>query len=137
MRREKVDIDPVHHSGFVQVNIKHHLSNFSISISCSQCPGQTGLCCLLLGPSTRKTLRAPLWYMLLGSDVTHIQRAWKIVFWAQRPSLNLHLQRMNDLGALSPRRHGLVVRVVACEARGPGYDSSSNQMDFLLSGMRM
>ena len=32
-----------------------------------------------------------------------------------------------------PRRHRLVVRVVACEARGPGFDYSSDQMVFLLS----
>ena len=30
----------------------------------------------------------------------------------------------------SPRSHGLVVRAVACEARGPGFDSSSVQMFF-------
>ena len=32
-----------------------------------------------------------------------------------------------------PRRHGLVVRAVICEARGPGLDSSSDQMFFLFS----
>ena len=29
-----------------------------------------------------------------------------------------------------PRSHGLVVRAVACEARGPGFNSSSDQMFF-------
>ena len=33
----------------------------------------------------------------------------------------------------SPRRNGLVVRGVACEAREPGFNSSSHQMVFLLS----
>ena len=28
---------------------------------------------------------------------------------------------------ISPRSHGLVVTAVACEARGPGFDSSSDQ----------
>ena len=32
----------------------------------------------------------------------------------------------------SPRRHDLVVRAVACDARGPGFVSSSDQMVFLL-----
>ena len=32
-----------------------------------------------------------------------------------------------------PRRHGLVVRAVACEARAPGFDFSSEQLVFLLS----
>ena len=32
-----------------------------------------------------------------------------------------------------PRRHGLVVRAFACEARGPGFDFSTDQMVFLLS----
>ena len=35
-----------------------------------------------------------------------------------------------------PRSHGLVIRVVACDARGPGFDSSSDQMIFLSSGIR-
>ena len=35
-------------------------------------------------------------------------------------------------GKTSLRRHGLVVREVACEARGPGFNSSSDQMVFLL-----
>ena len=30
----------------------------------------------------------------------------------------------------SPRSHGLVVRAVSCEVRGPGFDSSSGQMFF-------
>ena len=30
----------------------------------------------------------------------------------------------------SPRSHGLGFRAVACEARGPGFDSSSDQMFF-------
>ena len=30
---------------------------------------------------------------------------------------------------------GQVVRLVACEARGPGFDSSSDQMVFLFSGI--
>ena len=29
-----------------------------------------------------------------------------------------------------PRRNGVVVRAVACEARGPGFDSSYDQMVF-------
>ena len=33
------------------------------------------------------------------------------------------------------RRHGLVVRVVPCEARGPGFDSSLDQMVFLHSSV--
>ena len=37
---------------------------------------------------------------------------------------------------LTPRSNGLVVRVVACEARGPGFDSSSDQMVFSLLGYR-
>ena len=32
-----------------------------------------------------------------------------------------------------PMWHGLVVRAVACEARGPGFSSSSDQMFLLLS----
>ena len=37
-----------------------------------------------------------------------------------------------------PRSHGLVIRAVACEheARGPGFDSSSDQMYFFSSGIR-
>ena len=35
--------------------------------------------------------------------------------------------------SMAPRRHALVVRVVACEAIGPGFDSCLNQMVFLLS----
>ena len=30
----------------------------------------------------------------------------------------------------TPRSHGLVVRAVACEARGPGFVSSSDRMYF-------
>ena len=36
----------------------------------------------------------------------------------------------------SPRSYGLVVRAVACEARGPGFNSSSDQMVFFSSGIR-
>ena len=36
-----------------------------------------------------------------------------------------------------PRSRGLVVRAVACEARGPEFNSSSDQMFFLSSGIRM
>ena len=35
---------------------------------------------------------------------------------------------------ICPRSRGLVVRAVACEAGGPGFDSSSAQMFFLLLG---
>ena len=35
-----------------------------------------------------------------------------------------------------PMSHGLVVRAVACEARGPGFDSSSDQMVFFSLGLR-
>ena len=37
---------------------------------------------------------------------------------------------------LCPRSNGLVVRAVACEARGPGFDSSSDQMVFSLLGYK-
>ena len=37
------------------------------------------------------------------------------------------------LVSMCPRRHGLAFRAVACEARGPGFDSSSDQMVFLLN----
>ena len=33
-----------------------------------------------------------------------------------------------------PQHSGLVVRAVACEARGPGFDPSSDQMGFSLLG---
>ena len=36
-----------------------------------------------------------------------------------------------------PRSHGLVVRAVACEARGPGFNSSSDQMVFSLLGYKV
>ena len=36
---------------------------------------------------------------------------------------------------LCPRWHGLVVRLVACEARGPGFDSSSRLNGFFSSGI--
>ena len=38
----------------------------------------------------------------------------------------------------SPKSHGLVVRAVACEceARGPGFESSSDQIFFFSSGIR-
>ena len=32
-------------------------------------------------------------------------------------------------------RRGLVVRTVPCEARGPGFDCSSDQMVYLFSGI--
>ena len=35
-----------------------------------------------------------------------------------------------------PSSHGLVVRAVACEARGPGFNSSSDQMVFSLLGYK-
>ena len=38
--------------------------------------------------------------------------------------------------SVSPRSHGLVVRAVAREARGPGFDPSSDQMFFHSSGTR-
>ena len=37
---------------------------------------------------------------------------------------------------ICPRSRGLVVRAVACEARGPGFDSSSDQMVFSLLGYK-
>ena len=37
------------------------------------------------------------------------------------------------LEAGCPRSNGLVVRAVACEARGPGFNSSSVQKRFFLS----
>ena len=37
----------------------------------------------------------------------------------------------------SPRSNGLVVRAVACEARGPGFDSSSDQKVFSLLGYKV
>ena len=45
------------------------------------------------------------------------------------------MQPSRDDGA-SPRSHGLVVRVVACEVRGPGFDSSSDQIIFSLLGFK-
>ena len=36
----------------------------------------------------------------------------------------------------SPRSNGLMVRAVACEARRPGFDSSSDQMVFSLLGYK-
>ena len=47
----------------------------------------------------------------------------------------LMLPRFINSADAGPRRHGLVVRVVACESRGPGFDSSSDQMVFLFSGI--
>ena len=38
--------------------------------------------------------------------------------------------------SVSPRSHGLVFRAVAREARGPGFDPSSDQMFFHSSGTR-
>ena len=38
---------------------------------------------------------------------------------------------LTDIGC--PRRHGLGVRAIAWKARGPGFDSSPDQMVFLLS----
>ena len=35
-----------------------------------------------------------------------------------------------------PRSNGLVVRAVACEAIGPGFDSNSDQMVFYLLGYK-
>ena len=40
--------------------------------------------------------------------------------------------KMSANSTESLRRHGLVVRAVACEARGTGFVSSSDQMVFLL-----
>ena len=40
-------------------------------------------------------------------------------------------------GQIGPRSHGLVVRAVACEARGPGFDSSSDQKVFSLLGYKV
>ena len=46
--------------------------------------------------------------------------------------------RIYKLANTSPRSHGLVVRAVASghEARGPGFDSSSDQNVFFSSGIR-
>ena len=41
---------------------------------------------------------------------------------ADRATMRFHL------ATISPRSHGVVVRAVAFEASGPGYDSSSGQM---------
>ena len=38
-----------------------------------------------------------------------------------------------QLGIVCLRRRGLVVKAVAGKARGPGFDSSSDQIVFLLS----
>ena len=38
---------------------------------------------------------------------------------------------------LCPRSRGLVVRAVACEARGPEFDSSSDQKVFSLLGYKV
>ena len=40
------------------------------------------------------------------------------------------IERETNSTDRSPRSHGLVVRAVACDARGPGFDSSSDQMFF-------
>jgi hypothetical protein len=34
------------------------------------------------------------------------------------------------------RSHGLVVRAATCEARGPGFNASSDEMFFFSSGIR-
>ena len=58
------------------------------------------------------------------------------------PSLELKYNSMELSNAdlrivgLSPRSNGLVVSAFACEAIGPGFDSSSDQMVFYLLGYR-
>ena len=51
-----------------------------------------------------------------------------ILYWAPISGLQLTL--------FSPRSNGLVVRAVDCEARGPGFNSGSDQMVFSLLGYK-
>ena len=65
-------------------------------------------------------------------SLTVLYTVWSVIsetslcFWPDEPNVSI-----SDSG---PRSHSLVVRVVACEARGPGFDSISDQMVFSLLG---
>ena len=49
------------------------------------------------------------------------------------PFCQKKLFAQTNRGSNCPKRHGLVVRAVASEAKGPGFDSSSDQVVFILS----
>ena len=50
--------------------------------------------------------------------------------------VEVSLTSLSNCISLGPRSNGLVVRAVVCEARGPGFDSSSDQVVFPLLGGR-
>ena len=55
----------------------------------------------------------------------------QIVF--KKPSSTFSTDISIHIHKTCPWRHGLVVRAVACEARGPAFDSNTDQMALLLS----
>ena len=74
---------------------------------------------------------APMTQTVRNIECRGVNLLWKKLFWMVS-SLKIYIFRAvktpwKDL-TWCPRSHGLVVRVVACDARGPGFNSSSDQM---------